>query len=790
MMLGITLLAILTAVVALSEGSSAAKEVIETDWIVNITDPGGIDNEYIMKANLTVTGTGQISFLRCKFKFISETPGQYGITVDPGGYLILQSCLLEAGDVTPGVQADPWTFYVKDSGRLSIQASDVRDLGVVGGSDKQRGLTLETDGAYVVGSTFSDCNRGIVVLSSASPVIDNNTFEDNTVGIEFKGASFSLSRPNEFLANNMGILYSECGNGFLGAGSFGDNTYGVRAVASKVMVEAVTISGMGTAVSSELNSYVHVTNSTLLSFHKQGKALFGSDLHFTNCRFAGFLGSTETDLGSHIVAKNSVHFYVHFARLFYPVEGADVEIHDANPDKVYQQVTGPDGLSPERLVTIFEHHNGEPPVVNAPFKAVASMGYNYEEIVDLAIGPNHVIEVEFVDDEAPVINVMAPADGALYNTTEVECRGRLTDIHSGISRFFYTLDGGAPVNLPIQDPWQVTELLPEGELTLLFVAEDLVGNRAEVTRDITIDTTKPRIIDIDPPDGSITREYSMLVIGLTEPGTTIKVDGEPLDVQPDGSFSGFVTLGDEEGDQVAVFHLEDEAGNKATERYTMVVDRTPPHLDVETDPDHRDFPYVNRSLVVVFGNTEPGARVEVSYNGALANETVGDENGSWRVEIHLVLGENQLLVDAYDEAGNRASVEIIDFYYDVTPPEITILAPENGTIVKVSSIDVKVRTEEGTTIWVNEEDSQVQPAHGEVDFIDVPLYDEGENALVVYVVDRAGNRNTTTLYVIRESGGSNGGTEDEGFPLWAIILIVVAVVVALLVTMQYLRSRS
>ncbi|MCK4969119.1 MAG: right-handed parallel beta-helix repeat-containing protein, partial [Thermoplasmata archaeon] len=213
-MLGTALFAILTVVIALPGDVEAAQEVIDTDWIVNATESGTVDIDYIMRANLTITGTGQISFLRCKFKFMSETPGQYGITVQPGGYLILQSCILEAGFLEPGEQAKAWTFYVKDSGRLSLQASTVMDLGIVGGVDREKGLALETDGAYVVGSTFSDCNRGIIVMSGAAPIIANNTFEGNTVGIEVKGSASSITSFNTFEANVMGMLYSSCPNAF------------------------------------------------------------------------------------------------------------------------------------------------------------------------------------------------------------------------------------------------------------------------------------------------------------------------------------------------------------------------------------------------------------------------------------------------------------------------------------------------------------------------------------------------------------------------------------------------
>lgn len=789
LMLGTALLAILTVVIALTGDVEAAQEVVDTDWIVNVTEPGMVDIDYIMRANLTITGTGQISFLRCTFKFMSETPGQYGITVQPAGYLILQSCKMEAGFLKPGDQARGWTFNVQDSGRLSLQASTVMDLGVTGGPDREKGLALETDGAYVVGSTFSDCNRGIIVLSGAAPIIANNTFEDNTVGIEFKGTSSALTSFNTFEANSMGVLFTTCESGFLRSGSFIDNMYGVRAVASNLMVEDIFVGGMGTAISSEANSWIIVGNSTIISLHKQGKALYGSDLHLIDCAIGNLLGYTETDLNSHLLVKNSVHFHVVYAGVNYPVEGVSVELTDNTVEKAYQQVTGSDGTSPTRQVLVFEQHNGKPPIPRFPFHAEASSGFNFKELNDLVIGANEVIEIEFVDDEPPDLTVIAPAQDSLYNTSEVEFRGRLSDLHSGISNFFYTLDGGESLLLPIEDPWQVHVNLPEGQLALVFVAVDLVGNTIQVERTVTVDTTPPMIISIEPPEGSRTREYSLLVDGETEPGTTLTVDGEPMDVQPDGTFTGFIPLGDEEGEQVTSFHLVDAAGNKATYYYTVIVDRTPPDLVVNTDPDYRDFPYVNKSRIMVFGTSEPGARLVVTINTKMANETFADDLGDWSVDVHLDLGENDIIVDAYDEAGNRNSVEIIDFYYDIEPPELIILLPENGTTVKQAWILVKVRSEEGAVVWVDDEDEQIQPAHGEITFSEVPLPNVGENALVVHARDRAGNEITKTVHVVREGKVTNGEGEETGFPIW-IIAVVVAGAVAALVGVMYMRSRS
>ncbi|UCC93017.1 MAG: hypothetical protein JSW25_10230 [Thermoplasmata archaeon] len=787
----LTLLVVLTAGYLLAEDSAAATINVDTDWVVDTSEDIKSDNTYVMRANLTITGSGQISFRRCKFSFMSEDPGDYGIVVQPGGYLTLHTCTLQAGYLSPSVLAEPWTFHIQDSGRLSLQASTVLDLGVMGGSERKRGLAIESDNVMVTGTQFEECNRGIVVLGGAMPQIIGNTFRDNVAGIEAKGSNFLLKDENTFKENVYGILLQEVTSARVAAGDLQDNADAIRSVTSTTKVENVTITGLGNAIRSEVNSRMVVENCSILVLHDRAIANFNSNIQFINCEMSNYQGFTKVDSTSHITVKHSVHFSVRFDGANYPVEGADVELIDNMGRKVYQQVTDSDGLSAIRLVTEFEHHLTPQFDAHWPFSATSTFGFNYEEIEDIQLTPNHVVVVTFVDDEPPDLTVQLPADGAFYNTSEVQVKGRVKDMNSGIATFYMLVNGGDNTSLPIQDPWQALVNLPEGQVTLDFIATDLLGNEAVVTRTVTIDVTPPQVLSIDPPLGNITRKYSLPITGLTEAGTVLRVQGDDWEVAPDGSFSGYVTLGDAEGEQTVILRLTDAAGNVGTYEYTVVVDRTAPELKPETNPDHRDFPFINVSDVLVFGDAEPGSTVQVHINEELANETVADENGKFSMVIELVLGENYLLIEAWDLAGNRNAVEVIDFLYDVEAPEITLLEPEDGTVVKnkVTSIFVEVRTEPDATVWVNDETEQIQPAHGEVEFPEVDLPFVGNNTITIYVRDPAGNLATLSIVVVRQDKKDDNTGETDGFPMWLVIVAIIAVVVALVVV-QRLYPRS
>jgi parallel beta-helix repeat protein len=788
----LTLIVVLTAGYLLTDDSQGATINVDTDWIVDTSGDIMSDNTYVMKANLTITGSGQISFRRCKLTFMSENPGDYGIVVQPGGYLTLHTSILQSGYLSPSVLAEPWTFHIQDSGRLSLQASTVTDVGVIGGPERERGLAIESDNVMVTGTNFDTCNRGIVVMGGAAPQIIDNTFRDNIAGIEVKGSSFSLTQDNTFKENVYGILFQEVASAFLGAGGFVDNGDSIRAVTSNVMVENVTISGLGNAIRADINSFVTVQNSSVMVLHDRAVANLNSNIAFIDCEIVGYIGFTKTDSNSHITVKHSVNFLVKYAGVDVPMEEADVEIIDNSGRKVYQQVTGADGLSPVRLVMEYEHHRGSEEKIYFPFSALISAGYNYEEVKDLVLSPNLVIVIAFVDDAPPDLTVQLPIEGAAFQTTDVQVKGMVSDLNSGISLFYYTINGGANNSLPIANPWTATVRLPEGEVVLAFVAVDLLGNEAVVTRRVTIDITPPDVSAMDPQPGSLTRAFNLLVNGTTEPGTLLVVQGTDWDVDPGGNFTGYITLGDNEGEQTVPLHLTDPAGNEGVYDYTIVIDRSPPILTVETNPDHRDFPFINSSEIVVFGDSEPGATVKVHINGLLANETVTDALGKWSTTVLLSLGENALLIDAWDMAGNRRSVEIIDFFYDVTPPEITLLEPLDGTEYKnkVTSIYVEVRTEPDATVWVNDEVPQIQPAHGEVEFLEVDLSFVGNNTITIYVQDRAGNLATKSIVVVRDEKKPDNGGETDGFPVWLVVMALAIVVVAVIVVQRFVLKAK
>jgi hypothetical protein len=65
------------------------------------------------------------------------------------------------------------------------------------------------------------------------------------------------------------------------------------------------------------------------------------------------------------------------------------------------------------------------------------------------------------------------------------------------------------------------------------------------------------------------RNNVIRLVGKTEPGARLTVNGDPVTVQPDGSFREFVTLARKEGEQRVVIRSTSLAGGVAEETRTL-----------------------------------------------------------------------------------------------------------------------------------------------------------------------------------------------------------------------------
>ena len=116
--------------------------------------------------------------------------------------------------------------------------------------------------------------------------------------------------------------------------------------------------------------------------------------------------------------------------------------------------------------------------------------------------------------------------------------------------------------------------------------------------------------------------------------------------------------------------------------------------------------------------------------------------GSSFVLDGLLEGKHILSLKAEDHAGNTDE-DITKFFIDITPPELKIISPSNGYLSNTSTITVYIHYNDnisgvgGIIVTVNHQDRETLPPTNEI-LID--QLDEGENQIIITVIDNAGNR--------------------------------------------------
>ncbi len=781
-----------TAVLA---GQATATDVTE-DWYID--GPQTVTNDdFVMHANLIINSTGQLSVARTKFTFVSTATTTYGVLVKSQGYLVLDSCTIVAGEESPGSGKRPWTFWARDMSRLSIRRSSFSECGILGASPEQQGLAVQTNNAGFFNCTFKQNNVGIVLMSGANPTVEDCLFEFNSyAGILANGPTLQLEGRNRFVEGNFGLIAVTCASLRVADCTFTDTVQAsVSLVESSGLVTNVTIDGPFARGLRAFRSVVRVDNSSIRTPIDQAQAFEQSQVLLVDCALSSPTGGLKTDATSWISVRQTVTFKVVYEGADLPVENAQVSVTDKDGSEMVRVGTDTDGRSaPRMLETHYVTGLASIVSVRVPLTVIANKGTEYVRVYDYSPPPNALLRLEFKDPFPPQLIVTSPTDGSVFRTTTVRLKGSVAEAQSGLGRLYYTVNGGEEQDLPALATFELDVELPEGELSIDFYAVDRVGNVANVTRAIVVDVTPPGLTGLSPANNTVTRAFNLVLTGVTEPGSRVYVDDLELAVAANGSFEANVNLGDEEGPQVVTLRIVDRAGNEALHDVVFDVDRTPPALEVDTSPDYRDFPIVNRSAVVVQGVTEPDARVEVhrENDDAMLGSATVNSTGRWRIDITLRLGENDLIVDAFDPAGNRESFEVIRFLYDIAAPEIEVVTPPDGTVVKnsIDKLRLEARTEVDAFIWVRVNGRDLQgitmPAHGEYE-VDVPLL-EGNNTLVVLARDKAGNVGTFELRVVREEAGDANG--DGVASSWPLILTAFVVLGAAVAAVALLLRRN
>jgi hypothetical protein len=297
----------------------------------------------------------------------------------------------------------------------------------------------------------------------------------------------------------------------------------------------------------------------------------------------------------------------------------------------------------------------------------------------------------------PTVTIDSPADGSLTNASSIN-----VDFSAG--------DDVGIASCTETDPFSAP--LAEGPNVISVSCTDNAGNSASAQITVTRNTTLPTVTINTPNDGLITTASSVLV------SFTSSDDVGIASCTQTSPFNAPLA----EGPNTIVVSCTDNAGNVGSDQVTVTRDTTNPVVSI-TAPTN--------GLIT----NEADVTLEFDVTDATAttcNRTDGET-------VSLSNGVNTITVICTDAAGNIGfdSVAVIR---DVTPPEVTIVTPADGTLTRDSSVVVNFTALDEYGI------DNCTKADG----FSAPLV-EGPNTITVTCTDIAGNSASDSITVTRDS---------------------------------------
>lgn len=627
------------------------------DWGIEKA-ASSVDDRFRLAGNLTVFGGGSLRLINATVIMMLSAPGEHAIVVQNGGRLEL----LQGSMVTAAADSRNFPFRVEAGGNLTFTDGNLERCGDYqgpGGSLERGGLTLLSSQASLRGVTFRDCGWGIIA-SGVRATFQYLTFVMCDLPVE--------AVASELRIDNSTIYSKEGAQADL-----------VLQQAARVMLVNTTVkNAIGRPVASlegpgcELSVYWYLwANVAWQNKVVAARAQITLDSARGGHQLAGYTddkgwlqwvpvlqyvqNSTATDaLSPYTVAARlgnvtstaehdfiqSWTWYCELQDRLPPVIQIDAPLPGARLN--YTPVTA-SGLAHdfetglERLEwstdgRIYEAANG-----TGHWTVLAALADGnhtiYIRATD-AVGNQAFANVSFtVKTRINVLEVSSPAEGAVTRSPALLVTG-LTEVEAHLQV------NGRDVGVSL-GRFSTTIYLSEGNNTVLVSASDDAGNTASVTRRVVLDTLAPFIEVLSPRNGSYINVAQVLVSGRTEPGAKVSIYGQPV-INSDGRFSLAVDLPNETN-RIDV-EARDLAGNLNTTALTVAVDLVPPSISIGFPRIGQHF---GRRNVTLNGTTEPFATVTAGdFIGAAGAD------GSFRMNVTLLFGNNTLLIRSTDRAGN------------------------------------------------------------------------------------------------------------------------------------------
>ena len=286
-------------------------------------------------------------------------------------------------------------------------------------------------------------------------------------------------------------------------------------------------------------------------------------------------------------------------------------------------------------------------------------------VTDMSL--NRVCQVRniTVDLFPPVIAFPGVANGTLIGPSIGGVPITVND-PSGISRLEAYVNGSIA---PVIDGTVVISNMVTGHYIVKVVAEDNAGNSASRAVVVKVDTEKPFITFMNVFNGSHIQPNASITY-LVKDNEAIKsvlvmmedVVISNVSLPPTTKYAGFFNLSRaSEGIHEVVARAVDYAGNVRKVSITLLVDSTPPNVEIVNSTNVKVS-----NPVLYFKTSEDLKELRVVVNGRMFTGEKAD--GYWIVALEgLRGGENVVHIECKDLAGNTLIKEVVINYQEGLP---------------------------------------------------------------------------------------------------------------------------
>jgi hypothetical protein len=348
----------------------------------------------------------------------------------------------------------------------------------------------------------------------------------------------------------------------------------------------------------------------------------------------------------------------------------------------------------------------------------------------------------YLDNYPPDLSILSPEEGTIFNVSTVTLSGEAMDARvtetEGLRSMSYRVDNGTwlPIDLPTVREWSVDIEIGDGVHVVEVRVIDNIGNGASASVMFEVDTEPPSLAIISPTEDVFTKEPSIVVIGRSEPGALVTVNGEPIELSDSGDFNITLTL--TEGMNRIVVVAIDELGNGKTLTIQAILDTTPPEVDLNLPSGEW---WTSSDQVEIEGTKEANTSISVDTERPEFFTLT-----SFSVPVTLVEGINSFTIISEDSAGNSWSTTVL-IYRDTVAPSLSVQALPTHT--STPTISVSGSTDDPAAI-VNVNDQAITLT-GNAFAASVSL-NEGMNTIVITARDPLDNEaDPVTLEVILDT---------------------------------------